>query len=123
MARHRRGWLIAPRSGPHVLRSHTFASHNGLPRFELREEVGVQVNPLGTATAALKRLVIQRVITSFITNFEARGQSGFVPQVTVRILGQDELAIERARRQVQAEVRPILGQLVIVVLPEAQSAR
>jgi hypothetical protein len=83
----------------------------------------VQVNPLGTATAALKRLVIQRVITSFITNFEARGQSGFVPQVTVRILGQDELAIERARRQVQAEVRPILGQLVIVVLPEAQSAR
>ncbi len=76
------------------------------------------INPFGTATAALKRLVIQRAITSFTTNFEAWGQPGFVPQVTVRILGQDELAIEQARRQVQAEVRPILGRLVIVVLPE-----
>jgi hypothetical protein len=83
----------------------------------------VQISPLGTATAALKRLVVQRAITSFTTNFEARGQPGFVPHVTVRILGQDELAIERARRQVQAEVRPILGRLVIVVLPEEPSAR
>jgi len=78
----------------------------------------VQINPLGTATAALKRLVVQRAITSFTANFEARGQPGFVPYVTVRILGQDELAIERARRQVQAEVRPILSRLVIVVLPK-----
>jgi hypothetical protein len=85
--------------------------------------VSVQVNPLGTATAALKRLVIQRVITAFTTNFEARGQPGFVPHVTVRILGQDELAIERARRQVQAEVWPIVGKLVIVVVPEEPSAR
>jgi hypothetical protein len=83
----------------------------------------VQISPLGTATAALKRLVIQRAITSFTTNFEARGQPGFVPHVTVRILGQDELAIERARRQVQAEVRPILGRFLLVVLPEEPSAR
>ncbi len=80
--------------------------------------MSVRINPLGTATAALKRLVVQRSITSFTTNFEARGEPGFVPHVTIRILGQDELAIERARRQVQAEVRPILGRLVIVVLPE-----
>jgi hypothetical protein len=80
--------------------------------------VSVRINPLGTATAALKRLVVQRSITSFTTNFEERGEPGFVPHVTIRILGQDELAIERARRQVQAEVRPVLGRLVIVVLPE-----
>jgi hypothetical protein len=79
------------------------------------------INPLGSATAALKRLVMQRTITSFTTNFEARGEPGFVPQVTVRIRGQDELAIERARRQVQAEVRPILGRLVIMVLPEERT--
>jgi hypothetical protein len=77
------------------------------------------INPFGTAAAALKRLVIQRAITSFTTNFDLRSKPGFVPHVTVTILGQDELAMERARQQVQAEIRPALGRVVLVVQPES----
>ena len=78
----------------------------------------MQVNPLGAATAALKRFVVQREITAFTTNFDRRGEPGFVPDVAVTINGQDELAIERARRRVQAEIRPVLGRVVITVQPE-----
>ncbi len=79
----------------------------------------MQVNPLGTATAALKRLVVQREITSFTTNFDQRGERGFVPHVAVTITGQDELAIERAKRRVQAEIRPVLACVVVTVQPES----
>jgi hypothetical protein len=83
--------------------------------------VGLQVNPLGSATAALKRLVVQRDITAFTTNFDCRGEPGFVPDVAVTIKGQDELAVERAKRRVQAEIRPILGRVVITVQPETDT--
>jgi hypothetical protein len=80
--------------------------------------VSVQVNPLGTATAALKRLVVQREIASFTTNFEQRREAGFIPHVAVAITGQDELSIERAKRRVQAEIRPLLGRVVLTVQPK-----
>lgn len=83
--------------------------------------MSLQVNPLGAATAALKRLVVQREITAFTTNFDRRGEPGFVPDLAVTIQGQDELAIERARRRVQAEIRPILGRVVITVQPETDT--
>ncbi len=67
----------------------------------------MQINPTSNATAVLKRLVVARAITSFTTNFEKRREGGFVPQVIVIIRAQDELAIERARRQVRAALEPL----------------
>jgi hypothetical protein len=81
----------------------------------------MQVNPLGTATAALKRLVVERAITSFTTNFERRREAGFVPQVIVTIRGQDELAIVRAKRRVEAELRHLLSRIHITVQPQMPS--
>ncbi len=78
----------------------------------------MQVNPLGTAAAALKRLVVQREITSFTTNFDQRGERGFVPHLAVTIRGQDERAIVRPKRRVQAEIHPVLARVVVSVQPE-----
>jgi hypothetical protein len=75
----------------------------------------VQISPTSHATAALKRLVIERAITSFTTNFERQGVSGFVPQVIVTIQGKDELAIERARRRVQAALEPFIRGVRITI--------
>jgi hypothetical protein len=83
--------------------------------------VSVQVSPISSATAALKRLVIERAITSFTTNFERRLEAGFVPHIIVTIVGQDELAIARAKRRVEAELRPVLGRVQIAVQPQAPS--
>ncbi len=85
------------------------------------DEVSVQVSPISSATAALKRLVVERSITSFTTNFERRREAGFLPQVIVTIAGQDELAIARARRRVEAELKPVLGRVQITVQPQVPS--
>ncbi len=83
----------------------------------------MQISPTGNATAALKRLVIARAITSFTTNFEQRRESGFAPEVTVTIPGQDELAVERARRQVQTALEPFMRNVTITVRSEPAGRR
>ena len=83
----------------------------------------MQISPTGNATAALKRLVIGRAITSFTTNFERRRERGFAPEVIVTIQGQDELAVERARRQVRTALEPFMRNVAITVRTEPEGRR
>jgi hypothetical protein len=78
----------------------------------------MQLSPTNHAAAALKRLVVARVITSFTTNFDRRREAGFRPQVEVTTRAYDELSIARVRRRVEQELAPLLGHVTISVLSE-----
>ncbi len=81
----------------------------------------MQLSPTSHATAALKRLVIARVITSFTTNFDRRREAGFVPQVEVTTGAQDELSLARVRRRVEQDLSPLLGRVTISVISEPET--
>ena len=66
------------------------------------------------AAAALNRLVLERVITRFETNFESVRVAGSAPEVHVWIKGQDELATARARKRVRDALYPFLRATVTV---------
>ncbi len=78
----------------------------------------MQLSPTSHAAAALKRLVVARVITSFTTNFDRRREAGFIPQVEVTTGAYDELSIARVRRRVEQNLTPLLGRVTISVLSE-----
>ena len=77
----------------------------------------VTINATGEAHAALSRLRTQQVITSFETNFHSSRQLGFTPQVCVWIEAQDELAMERVRKQVLAAIDPFVKGAAVTVYP------
>ncbi len=81
----------------------------------------VQLSPTSHATAALKRLVVARVITSFTTNFDRRREAGFVPQVEVTTGAQDELSLARVRRRVEQDLSPLLGRVTVSVISEPET--
>jgi hypothetical protein len=79
----------------------------------------VSIHATGEAKAALSRLVLERVITSFETNFHSSKELGFVPQVSVWISAQDELAMERARRRVLDAIEPYIKGAAVTVSPKS----
>ncbi len=66
------------------------------------------------AAAALNRLVLERVITRFETNFESVRVAGSVPEVHVWIRGRDDLSAARARKRVRDALYPFLRAAVTV---------
>jgi hypothetical protein len=60
------------------------------------------------AAATLNRLMLERVITRFETNFESVRHAGSPPEVDVWIKGGDELARARARKRVREVLYPFL---------------
>ena len=78
----------------------------------------VQISPTSHAAAALKRLVVARVITSFTTNFDRKRGAGFIPQVEVTTGAWDELSIARVRRRVEQDLTPLLGRVTVSVLSQ-----
>jgi hypothetical protein len=66
------------------------------------------------AAAALNRLMLERVITRFETNFESVRVVDSPPEVHVWIKGGDELARARARKRVRETVYPFLKVTVTV---------
>ena len=77
----------------------------------------VPIHATDEAHAALGELRLQGVITSFETNFHNSRQLGFVPQVSVWIEAQDELAMKRARKQVLAAIDPFVTGAAVTVYP------
>lgn len=77
-------------------------------------------SPTSHATAALRRLVVARVITSFTTNFAKRREVGFVPRVRVKVTAAtwDELSVARVRHRVEHELAPLLGRVTVSVITE-----
>ncbi len=75
-----------------------------------------------SAAAALNRLMLERVITRFETNFESVRVTGSAPEVHVWIKGQDELATARARKRVRDALYPFL-KATVTVYPEAYLQR
>ncbi len=75
------------------------------------------IHATSEAHAALGELRLQRVITSFETNFHSSRQLGFVPQVSVWIEAKDELAMERVRKQVLAAIDPFVKGAAVTVYP------
>ena len=78
----------------------------------------MQLSPTSHAAAALKRLVVARVITSFTTNFDRRRETGFIPQAEVTTGAWDELSIARVRRRVEQDLTPLLGRVTVSVLSQ-----
>ena len=78
----------------------------------------MQLSPTSQAAAALKRLVVARVITSFTTNFDKKRETGFIPQVEVTTGAWDELSLARVRRRVEQDLAPLLGRVTISVLSQ-----
>jgi hypothetical protein len=74
------------------------------------------------AAAVLNRLVLERVITRFETNFESVRVAGSAPEVHVWIKGRDELATARARKRVRNALYPFL-KAALTVYPEAPLRR
>ncbi len=74
------------------------------------------------AAAALNRLVLERVIIRFETNFESVRVTGTAPEVQVWIKGQDELATARARKRVKDALYPFL-RATVMVYPEVRLQR
>jgi hypothetical protein len=67
-----------------------------------------------TATAALARLVLERVITRFDPHVGYPSHAGSAPEVHVWIRGQDELSVARARKRVDEALGPLMRILVVV---------
>ena len=73
------------------------------------------------ANVILTRLVKQREVTSFSTNFAGCNETFFRPKVTVSIRARDEVAIHRARRRVQAALEPAVGDVTVTVQPDQRA--
>ena len=74
----------------------------------------------GTAdvVAALSRMLLERQILGFETNFESVRRVGAHPEVKVRIWERDELSVARSRKQIMAVLSPMLKGLEVKVSPE-----
>ena len=70
------------------------------------------------ANVILTRLVKEREVTSFSTNFATCNEAFFRPKVAVSIRARDEVAIHRARRRVQAALEPVVGSVTVMVQPD-----
>ena len=77
----------------------------------------IRIHAVNEAHLALNKLRLGGVITSFKTNFVSSRELGFTPQVCVWIAAQDELAMERVRRRVVAELSPHIKGVAVTVYP------
>ena len=65
----------------------------------------------------LAKLQLDRVIAGWKTNFAEHREPGWVPQVSVTIAANDELALERIKRAVQKALEPHIKDIQVTVLP------
>ena len=65
----------------------------------------------------LAKLQLDRVIAGWKTNFAEHREPGWVPQVSVTIAANDELALERTKRAVQKALEPHIKDIQVTVLP------
>jgi hypothetical protein len=73
-------------------------------------------------TAALSRLIVERVITRFAAQTSDPPPASTPREVHVWIRGHDELSVARARRRVEDALSPLKG-VTIIVHPEARAIR
>ena len=73
------------------------------------------------ANVILRRLVKEREVTSFSTNFACCNEAFFRPKVAVSIRAREEVAIHRARRRVQAALEPVVGNVTVMVQPDQRA--
>jgi hypothetical protein len=66
------------------------------------------------ATAALARLILERVITRFDTHVGYPSHAGSAPEVHVWVRGQDELSVARVRKLVKEAIGPLMRASVVV---------
>ena len=74
----------------------------------------------GTAdvVATLSRMLLERQIVGFETNFDSVRKVGATPEVKVWISERDELSVARSRKRIMAVLLPLLKGLQVKVLPE-----
>jgi hypothetical protein len=66
----------------------------------------------------LGRMILDRTITNFVSNFEAVRLSGVPPHVRVWIREEDDLSLSRARVRIEEALRPFLGTVKVTVEPD-----
>ncbi len=72
-------------------------------------------NARNNAMVALAKLQLDGVITGWKTNFAEHRGPGWVPQVSVTIAANDELALERTKRAVQKALEPHIKSIQVQV--------
>ncbi len=74
----------------------------------------------GTAdvVAALSRMLLERKILRFETNFESVRRVGAAPEVKVWIHERDELSAARTRKRIAETLSPLLGGVRVSVTSE-----
>jgi hypothetical protein len=72
------------------------------------------------ASAALDRLVLGRVVDGVTLRFSGTRFTGTRVVIHVTTKAQDELSVERVRRQVQTAIEPFLQDALIIVEPRGR---
>ena len=67
------------------------------------------------AIHALAFLQAEGTIVGYMTNFRRLGELGVTPEVVITIAAQDELAMERIKRQVRKVVEPFVPGVTVTV--------
>ncbi len=74
----------------------------------------------GTAdvVAALSRMLLERKILGFETNFESVRSVGAAPEVKVWVRERDELSVARSRKRIVETLSPLLEDVKVSVVSE-----
>lgn len=75
------------------------------------------------AAAALSRMILERTITRFGTNFEAVRQLGAALEVLVWVRAQDDLSLARAGKRVREALHPFMKGVKVTICPEPSARR
>ncbi len=70
------------------------------------------------AAAALSRMILERTIIRYETNFDAVRRLGAAPEVVVWIRAQDDLSLARAGKRVREALSPFMKGVKVTACPE-----
>jgi hypothetical protein len=63
-------------------------------------------------------MVLDHTITHFVTNFEAVRRRGARTEVLVWIRDKDDISCSRMRDRIRDELRPLVGDVTVIVEPD-----
>ena len=78
----------------------------------------VSFSATSAAAAALSRMILERTIIRYETNFDAVRRLGAAPEVVVWVRAQDDLSLARAGKRVREALSPFMKGVKVMASPE-----
>ena len=75
------------------------------------------------AAAALSRMILERTIIRYETNFDAVRRLGAAPEVVVWIRAQDDLSLARTGKRVREALYPFMKGVKVTACSEPQAGQ